>query len=83
MASKKKAPATKKAAPKKASSKGNINVEITVDLAGTKLTKQQQARLKKLISAQVLTWVKDVGAPVPIIICDEHGVLPGGDGEEG
>jgi hypothetical protein len=78
MASKRKAPAKKKASPK-----GNINVEITVDLAGTKLTKQQQARLKKLVSGQVLTWVKDVGAPVPIIICDEHGVLPGGDGEEG
>jgi hypothetical protein len=78
MASKRKAPAKKKP-----SSKGNINVEITVDLAGTKLTKQQQARLKKLVSGQVLTWVKDVGAPVPLIVCDEHGVLPREDDEEG
>jgi hypothetical protein len=82
MASKRKAPVTKTKATKKASSKGNINVEITVDLAGAQLTKQQQAHLKKLVSGQVLTWVKDVGVPVPIIICDEHGVLPGGDGEE-
>jgi uncharacterized protein (DUF1499 family) len=76
MASKRKAPAKKKAP-----SKGNINVDVTVDLVGTTLTKQQQAHLRSLVKSQVLTWVKDVGAPVPVIICDEHGPLPPDDGE--